>query len=430
MNVELAVSTYVLTGQYVTSYSRSRLHGHLNQLVIMSTGFFAHDSQLQTPIHSAEDNDGLTWRLLAHSDTVLKEFVASGGLDRSILRWNPNKPWDPWTPVSIRGSPQQQPWYLSQDSHNSISTRFLEHFPEYQRVEQLLFFSGKFTSHLPESAGIQFDSFCTEFGFRNAQRAMREYVAFFTWWTMITPKRDTEHLKAAQLDQIQALPIDPTACTRKAIIIDLAEDWPHVNIPLWANYRIPVLYRWTSREGGDLRFKHLSPIQDGIKPPFDIFLQDQRKTLSNPTTQAKHCVRNLVVDFEGWARRDIADKKELNQLGDCPFILIETVKSTSRIFFRWRRLPNRASQHEPDSNDEEDIDDAEYHGPHINVDKWCKIRERYRRCAPESAHQLYDLDSGTKPTAPVPPASEGSTKRGSVCIGAKNERPVDTRKYM
>jgi len=398
--------------------------------LIMSTGLFAHDSLSPTPIHSAKGNDGFTWCLLAHSDTVLKEFVAPGGVDRSILLWNPNKPWHPWTPVSIRGSPQQQPWYLSQDSHNSISIHFSEYFSEYQRVEQLLFFSGKFTSRLPESAAIQFDSFCTEFGFRNAQRAMREYVAFFTWWTMITPKRDTEHLKAAQLDQIRALHIDPTASTRKAIIIDLAEDWPHVNIPLWANYRIPVLYRWTSREEGDLRFKRLSPIQDGIKPPFDIFLQDERRTLSNPTAQAKHRVRNLVVDFEGWARREVADKKELNQLGSCPFVLIENVKSTIRIFFRWRRLTGRASQHESDFDDEEDMDDAEYHGPHINVDKWCKIRERYRRCAPDSAHQLYDLDMGTKSTAPALPASEGSTRGGNVCISAKNARPGDSCKYM
>ena len=52
---------------------------------------------------------------------------------------------------------------------------------------------------------------------------MREYVAFFTWWTVITPKRDTEHLKARQSDQIQALPIDPRACTQHAIIVNVTE---------------------------------------------------------------------------------------------------------------------------------------------------------------------------------------------------------------
>lgn len=393
----------------------------------MSTDLFAHDSLSPTPIHSAKGTDGSTWCLLAHSNAILKEFVASAGQgSRSLLPWDPNKPWDPWTPVSIRGSSQQQPWYLAQDSFNSISTHFSEYFSDYQGVEQLLIFSGKFTPPLPQSAAIPFNRFCTESGFRNAQEAMREYVAFFTWWTVITPKRDTEHLKARQSDQIQALPIDPRACTQHAIIVDLSEDWPHLNIPLWSKYKIPILYKWTSREEGDLRFKRFSPIQDGTKPPFDIFLQDGRKTLSNPTAQAKHRVRNLVVDFEGWARRDIADKKELTQLNGCPFILIENGQSTARIFFHWRRLMDRAYGNESTSDDEEDIDDAEFHGHHINVDKWCKIRERYRRYAPMSAHQLYDLDTGAKPTAPAPPVPT----RGSVSIDARNAWSGDHRECM
>ncbi|KAH7917493.1 hypothetical protein BV22DRAFT_1188121 [Leucogyrophana mollusca] len=198
----------------------------------------------------------------------------------------------------------------------------------------------------------------------------------------------------------------------RGVLVDLWKDWRTVNIPLWIEASVPVLFPWTSAEASHPRFYRLSPTHlkasnlamlpdhlvhaSTVDPrQFDEFLQEIRPPRTPVFGQifSKKATSIWALDFEGWKRRPI-DKGEQARFTAAWYCreIVDEKYAVHRTYYRYISRPD------PDY-------DAMGTVAQTISDSSCHSREQFRfGYSPPPGYYFDDMGiEAVKEEIPVPP---------------------------
>ena len=349
---------------------------------------------------------GFSQPLLAHLEGAYK----SASCSIMPSRWDAQRPWHPFIPTSSRKP--VRPWFLLDpvelqaphplQSQYQTDLRSLEvcashiclKYPEYRGRRPEEFYATSFASLDQIQA---------------SQEAMLDRIGFLSW---CTAWYDSLTFELRQLPNQADVVLKELRCafdSRAGVIVDLVKDWKTVNFPLWAYYDVPILFKWTPAEQGDLRFSHVSPDQfpstgttQQRDAMYDWFFQDRSRPLGVTSGNGIRRDGNCIVDFEGWKRRPLSKTvaKEYFELGVIPFTVTQTGRHDQALFFRWR---TKVYSEDPylDDSDSDDPGFVDRRGDAESEEE--AIRELYRPHHASQSDIVYDIDTGLPLSTPLPP---------------------------
>ena len=162
-----------------------------------------------------------------------------------------------------------------------------------------------------------------------AKRTAVDYLGFLSWWTTLISGWDAEldHDIATYLRDIRL-----HRFRKRGALVDLEQDWRHVNLSNFVRHQVPFAYFWNASLAISPRFTMLSPVVlrayddqrqvaredihstalQGLEDEivlmlkFDHFFQEVCDGgRPDPNVEFEEDWRYYVVDFQGWCRRSI-----------------------------------------------------------------------------------------------------------------------------
>jgi hypothetical protein len=177
--------------------------------------------------------------------------------------------------------------------------------------------------------------------------SMVDAIGYLSWWEAITelrgyPKDLTSSIKKLNTGQYAKL----------GVVVDLESDWTGMNIPFWYEQDVPVYYLWQPEFTKFPRLALLNPrllelpkqdarLAEAELSDVDITLYDeflQKKVPLPDHTAVQGPYRDQIIDFEGWAPRDISRNMAKTFLGRFEHMTRREGDRAFRVFYRWRPI--------------------------------------------------------------------------------------------
>jgi hypothetical protein len=345
-------------------------------------------------------------------------------------RWDAQFPWRPFIPTA--SSEPLRPWYFL-DPGELQASRISELESQYQLdLRSLEVCANDLCEKYPEYRGkrpkeYHVISFASLDSIRRSQEAMLDLIGFLSWCTawyegLTFNLRPLKNQTDVMLNKLRH-----AFNSRAGVIVDLAKDWKTANFPLWAYHGVPILFKWTPAEQGDLRFLHVSPDpfpSTGTvqlrATAYDWFFQDRSRDFDDvPPGGNVRRIGNYIIDFEGWKRRSLDKTAATAYFGVLAFTPITIGRHDQALFFRWRTKISQAHSEDPDLVDrhESNRDDAESEEQ--------AMRELYRPHYAPQFHNVYDINTGLPVCPPTsPPTSSAQTQRTVLPSNSSHETSV------
>jgi hypothetical protein len=320
------------------------------------------------------------------------------------LRMDKARSWHPFRPKSGRSSV----WFLDSSDLINISECRADYLDVWRLVRAVQYRStqhpGGSPSHgRPSEVEIPQSQSWPKRLLSLIRDSMADAIGYLTWWEAVTELRGhTKDLK----ESFQKL--NTAQYEKVGVVVDIESDWAGMNIPFWYEQDVSVFYIWRPEFEQIPRLALLNPrlleqAKQGVigvnVTRYDELLQEKHVPLPNHT-MVQGPYRNQIIDFEGWAPRDITPNMAKTFINRFEYMTRLEGKQAYRVFYRWRPIvsvrftvPTLFSflfflQDYCYSDDEEEEDRRPFDET-IHY-----LREVYRFSNCPRPGQLYDLNTG------------------------------------
>ncbi|KAJ6479480.1 hypothetical protein C8R47DRAFT_983362 [Mycena vitilis] len=195
------------------------------------------------------------------------------------MDWHkPDRDWTAWIPVKGSAELPDLPWYHLEDDPDAIKmTQYGRYLleptvrdavladlkPAWELVHAI--------SHIPQfppnmPGPVEYSSREIYLAkdsrkeimevFAGVKRKMLEYLGWVYWWSSVEDRWE-ELVSSQQKDLISSYRLQEYG--KRGLILNLARDFPTINLPMLLEHNVPFAYAWTVREDVHPRFARLAP---------------------------------------------------------------------------------------------------------------------------------------------------------------------------